>query len=56
MADDNQLKIIDFGFSAKPKGGMASLLRDKSMCGTPLYMAPEVISCKPYLGILLYLE
>jgi serine/threonine protein kinase len=39
-----QIKIIDFGFSREvPKEGLV-----KTQCGTPTYMAPEILSGKPY--------
>ena len=56
---DNNIKIIDFGFSihAPPETKL------KIFCGTPRYMSPEIISKKEYygppsdiwsLGVLLY--
>jgi serine/threonine protein kinase len=55
---DQRLRLIDFGFSAK----CGQKLR--TFCGTPPYMAPELASKVPYygepadmwaLGVLLYL-
>ena len=48
LDDDQQLKLIDFGLCAKPKGGMNSHL--ETCCGSPAYAAPELISGKCYLG------
>jgi len=54
------VKLIDFGFSLKTD--MNSRLT--MLCGTPCYMAPEIISCREYegkptdvwsLGIILYI-
>lgn len=44
--DTKQIKIIDFGFSicALPDQKL------KSFCGTPSYMAPEIVSKQEYLG------
>ncbi|XP_055343274.1 maternal embryonic leucine zipper kinase-like [Paramacrobiotus metropolitanus] len=49
MLDANyDIKVIDFGLAAKPKGGMSALL--ETSCGSPSYVAPELIANKPYLG------
>lgn len=40
------VKIIDFGFSFCSSPNQ----RLKVFCGTPSYMAPEIVSKKPYLG------
>lgn len=45
---DQNLKLIDFGLCAKPKGGMQSHL--STSCGSPSYAAPELILGKQYLG------
>ncbi|TMW62805.1 hypothetical protein Poli38472_005423 [Pythium oligandrum] len=60
-------RIIDFGFSqiesTRSDGRDAVASAVKNFCGTPSYMAPEVVSCKRYdgkrvdvwsLGVLLY--
>eukprot|EP00301_Raphidiophrys_heterophryoidea_P005558 c12322_g1_i1.p1 GENE.c12322_g1_i1~~c12322_g1_i1.p1 ORF type:complete len:467 (+),score=145.02 c12322_g1_i1:55-1455(+) len=52
ISADNQIKITDFGMSvlndhAKP-GGQANLL--DTVCGTPNYVAPEVLEGKGYDG------
>ena len=39
------VRLVDFGFAAISRGGKL-----KTMCGSPAYMAPELISGKPYLG------
>ena len=38
------LKLADFGF-ARP---LEELMLAESICGSPLYMAPEVLSCQTY--------
>jgi serine/threonine protein kinase len=60
MVFNGKIKIIDFGFSIKMKDAK----RDFSYCGTPCYMAPEIISRKSTivhsesdvwaLGVILY--
>ncbi|XP_015113999.1 maternal embryonic leucine zipper kinase isoform X2 [Diachasma alloeum] len=45
---DQNLKLIDFGLCAKPKGGMQAHLY--TSCGSPTYAAPELIVGKKYLG------
>ena len=42
MIHNNQIKLIDFGFSIHMKDAK----RDFAFCGTPCYMAPELISKK----------
>lgn len=46
--DDQQLKLIDFGLCANPKGGITSIL--ETCCGSPAYAAPELVSGRNYLG------
>lgn len=41
---DNQVRLIDFGFSSKCGEKL------KNFCGTPPYMAPEIASKVPYHG------
>uniref|UniRef100_T1J219 non-specific serine/threonine protein kinase n=1 Tax=Strigamia maritima TaxID=126957 RepID=T1J219_STRMM len=48
LDNDLNLKLIDFGLCAKPKGGMESHLA--TCCGSPAYAAPELISGVVYLG------
>jgi len=45
---EQDLKLIDFGLCARPKGGMANQLQ--TCCGSPAYAAPELVSGKPYIG------
>ncbi|KAI6687918.1 hypothetical protein NL676_024746 [Syzygium grande] len=47
LDSQGNLKISDFGLSALPEQGV-SLLR--TTCGTPNYVAPEVLSHKGYYG------
>nr|XP_039273472.1 maternal embryonic leucine zipper kinase-like [Styela clava] len=46
--EDQNLKLIDFGLCAKPKGGMENNLF--TCCGSPAYAAPELIAGKSYIG------
>lgn len=46
--EDHNLKLIDFGLCAKPKGGMDYHLM--TCCGSPAYAAPELIQGKAYIG------
>ena len=56
IAGDGHLKITDFGFAKKIKD------RSKTLCGTPEYLAPEVINNSGHnqgvdwwsLGVLMY--
>ncbi len=41
------LKIIDFGFGQQVASSRQLM---KEFCGTPCYMAPEVVRQKPYRG------
>lgn len=59
LDESRTLKIIDFGFSMCIKNDQ----RINNFCGTPTYMAPEIVSKKEYygppidvwaLGVLLY--
>ncbi|KAM8880353.1 maternal embryonic leucine zipper kinase [Spinachia spinachia] len=46
--EDQNLKLIDFGLCAKPKGGLCHELM--TCCGSPAYAAPELIQGKSYIG------
>uniref|UniRef100_A0AAZ3P2Y5 Protein kinase domain-containing protein n=1 Tax=Oncorhynchus tshawytscha TaxID=74940 RepID=A0AAZ3P2Y5_ONCTS len=56
------IKVTDFGLSVK-KGGVGSENMLKATCGTPIYMAPEVISAHEYsqqcdvwsIGVIMYM-
>jgi calcium/calmodulin-dependent protein kinase I len=58
LNDDAKLKLADFGFAVEAKG-----LTITDCCGSPEYMAPEVLTSEPYgkpadmwsLGIILYI-
>ncbi|NXJ81800.1 MELK kinase, partial [Trogon melanurus] len=46
--EDHNLKLIDFGLCAKPKGGLDYHLQ--TCCGSPAYAAPELVQGKAYIG------
>ncbi|KAM6327886.1 maternal embryonic leucine zipper kinase isoform 8-T10 [Alca torda] len=46
--EEHNLKLIDFGLCAKPKGGLDNRLN--TFCGSPAYAAPELIQGKAYIG------
>ncbi|XP_060720590.1 maternal embryonic leucine zipper kinase [Tachysurus vachellii] len=46
--EDHNMKLIDFGLCAKPKGGLSYELM--TCCGSPAYAAPELIQGKSYIG------
>ncbi|XP_022095201.1 maternal embryonic leucine zipper kinase-like isoform X2 [Acanthaster planci] len=48
LDEDQNLKLIDFGLAARPKGGMDQHL--DTCCGSPAYAAPELVSGKQYRG------
>uniref|UniRef100_A0A8C6Y4W5 non-specific serine/threonine protein kinase n=1 Tax=Naja naja TaxID=35670 RepID=A0A8C6Y4W5_NAJNA len=45
---EHNLKLIDFGLCAKPRGGLDYHLN--TCCGSPAYAAPELIQGKAYIG------
>ncbi|XP_042311689.1 maternal embryonic leucine zipper kinase [Sceloporus undulatus] len=45
---EHNLKLIDFGLCAKPRGGLDYHL--STCCGSPAYAAPELIQGKAYIG------
>ena len=57
VTSDYQLKISDFGFAKFQKSNMS-----ETICGSPLYMAPEILTYKKYtdkadlwsVGVILY--
>ena len=66
MIDDKSrmIKIIDFGFAAFTHDNTGKLQMHKIFCGTPSYMAPELVRKHEYdgrkvdmwaIGVLLYI-
>ena len=49
LCTDGLIKIADFGFACKIDGRDESGF-NKSVVGTPGYMAPEILAHKPYQG------
>lgn len=57
VSDDDTLKIADFGFAKYVQTDLS-----QTICGSPLYMAPEILNSSPYasnsdlwsVGIVLY--
>ena len=60
VTNDNVLKLSDFGFAKFFKDDIDDM--SKTICGSPIYMAPEIIMCKTYsnkidlwsIGVILY--
>jgi len=60
MKENSPVKVVDFGLSTRASHGDATM---KTACGTPEYVAPEVISKKPYtnkcdmwsVGVIMYI-
>ncbi|XP_062864421.1 maternal embryonic leucine zipper kinase-like [Trichomycterus rosablanca] len=48
LDEKNNIKLIDFGLFAKTEGGLGTALIEG--CGTPPYLAPEIIDAQPYHG------
>lgn len=48
LDEEQNIKLIDFGLCAKPKGGVQDQL--DTCCGSPAYAAPELISGDEYVG------
>jgi calcium/calmodulin-dependent protein kinase I len=44
LDDDAHVKLADFGFAIQSEGHMSL----KTQCGTPGYVAPEILSTQPY--------
>jgi serine/threonine protein kinase len=61
QADDAQIKVMDFGLAKAHVGSEKNTMQ--TACGTPGYVAPEVLKNKPYgpavdmwsLGVILYI-
>jgi serine/threonine protein kinase len=49
MIDDNKnIKLTDFGFAKIFKTGCEDDFMSQTICGSPIYMAPEIIKCNKY--------
>jgi len=48
IGKDGYLKIIDFGLSKRIEKEKYSTGKTLTMCGTPNYIAPEILQSKPY--------
>ncbi|XP_040435510.1 maternal embryonic leucine zipper kinase-like isoform X1 [Falco naumanni] len=48
VGEEHNLKLVDFGLHAKPKGGLQYLLN--MCCGSPVYAAPELIRGKAFVN------
>lgn len=48
LDENHNLKLIDFGLCARPKGGMTTNL--ETCCGSPAYAAPELVMGQEYIG------
>ncbi|XP_072967875.1 CBL-interacting serine/threonine-protein kinase 11-like [Typha angustifolia] len=49
LDDSGNLKVSDFGLSAvSPNANSNNINLSKTVCGTPAYVAPEVLAKKPY--------
>ena len=46
MAEDATVRIIDFGLAVRLQVGQKG--EQKTLCGTPNYISPEVLNSQPY--------
>ena len=46
LTEDAQVRIIDFGLAVKLQVGQKG--EQKTLCGTPNYISPEVLNSQPY--------
>lgn len=60
LIKNNKAKLADFGFARK--ADLLCMNKYEEMCGTPIYMSPQILSGEPYtskcdiwsLGLMLY--
>mmetsp|Transcript_7643 Transcript_7643/g.8776 ORF Transcript_7643/g.8776 Transcript_7643/m.8776 type:complete len:373 (-) Transcript_7643:546-1664(-) len=45
---NSDIVLVDFGFAAHVKKGLAGMSELKTKCGTPLYIAPEIVRDEEY--------